>query len=579
MRIHSIEIPGSKSITNRALIIAAISNGETKLVDALISDDTKHMIAGLKKLGIKISQNKSTIIVNGGMKNDYTKPISFFCGNSGTTVRFLSALAATLKGTFTFDGDERMRERPIKDLCDALVQCGAKVEYLKRNGYAPFRITGPINNIECNINGSISSQFLSGLLLAAPNTKHGLSIKILSKQVSRSYIDLTISVMKSFGVKVREESARYYIEKNERYASQKKYTVEGDASSASYIWGISKITKIPIQITNISENSIQPDAKVKQIIETVMNSNNIKTIDCIDFPDAAMTIASLCALTNTTCKLTGLQTLRDKECNRIEALKTELQKLGVKVQSGKDFIKISGVANFNKSAKIETYNDHRMAMCFGMIQLAMPKLKITNPKCVSKTFPTFWKEINIINKLSNDRNIVLLGMRGAGKSSIAVKLGIKLNKKVVDTDREIEKITKLRIIDIVKRYGWKKFRQIEKNVINKISKRKKIIISTGGGVVLDNNNIINLRKNGFCIYLSSTLKNLRSRILMNDERPSISGNSIILELPQLLKERRPLYMKASDIIFDKHDKRSNKRTELNEKTNELLKIINAHGIS
>lgn len=549
MKKIEIHIPGSKSITNRALIAAAAASGKTVLYGALESDDTKYMIAGLKKLGVTISKNKSTLTIHGGFKKSYKTTIKFFCGNSGTTLRFLTAIVATRTGSFIFDGDSRMRERPIKDLNDALMQCGAQVTYLEKEGFPPFKISGAIDRDTCSVSGKISSQFLSGLLLAAPLAKSGLSIEVSKELVSKSYIDITTNILESFGIAVEKKSNRYRVQ-NSKYVPQ-KYIIEADASSASYFWGISALTKTPIHISNLLVDSLQPDTEVKKQIEYVLHSKKGGTIDCVEFPDAAMTLACICATTNKKWKLVGLRTLRDKECDRVSALQNELRKIGCAVSSTNDSITISRGVNINSRASIKTYNDHRMAMCFGMLQIIIPGIKILNPKCVSKTFPTFWKELHAFKKRIQNRNIVLIGMRGAGKSTHAQLLGKELHRAVIDTDAEIEKKIGMPIVEYVEKNGWDKFRKVESTIITKISRVKNSIIATGGGVVLNPINMKALRQNGVCIYLSCPLAVLTKRLISQIHRPALNKNhSVTSELPRVFAERKPLYTQYSDAICE-----------------------------
>lgn len=578
MRTLSLEIPGSKSITNRALIAASCAKGDTKIIGYLESDDTKHMIAGLKKLGIKIAKKGGSLIVHGGLNKSYLKPINFFCGNSGTTIRFLSALVATREGTFIFDGEERMQKRPIKDLVDALIQCGAQVSYLKKEGFPPFKIISPMRQKDCRVSGKISSQFLSGLLFAAPMAKQGLRIRVSDELVSKSYIHITSQVMNTFGVKVIKKLNTYTV-KNSQYIAR-DFNVEADASSASYFWGFSAISQMPVEILNLSEKSLQPDTRAKEYIKMVMTAKKGGTIDCIEFPDAAMTLACICALTGKKWKLTGLQTLRNKECDRLDALETELRKIGCKARANKDHIVISGGVDMKSEALIKTFNDHRMAMCFGMLQTVMKGIKIENAKCVSKTFPKFWKVLAQVKKINDERNIVLIGMRGTGKSTLANLLGKTMNRKIIDSDKEIEKIIGMSIALFVEKNGWEKFRNIEQEIIRKIALNKKTIIATGGGVVENPQNITRLRKNGLCIYLSCSQTELQKRVSKVTDRPTLmGGKSVTSELPLILKKRIPLYTAAADIEFNVSKKYESEEIEKNIKSEQLLKIISLCGIS
>lgn len=581
MRTISLKIPGSKSITNRALICAAGAKGISIITDALVSDDTKHMMQGLAQLGINIQLRSRKLEVHGGLKKNHTQPVHLLCGNSGTTIRFLAPFLATQKGTFTLDGDARMRKRPIKDLVDALRSLGAEITYEGAEGFPPLTITKPITKTHCIVAGNISSQFLSGLLLAAPLLKKTITISVKGKLVSKPYIDLTIDVMRKFGIVVnRTHYKKFTLQKSKGYRPQKEYTIEGDASSASYFWGISALTKMPIIISNISKNSLQPDKHIEELLQKVVMQKASSIINCSRFPDAAMTLACICAVTKGTWKLTGLETLSIKECDRLVALEKELSKLGCQAHATHDSLTIQGGINFKRKIRIHTYNDHRIAMCFGMLQTIMPNIVIENPDCVQKTFPTFWKKLEQCKKLLDERNIVLIGMRGAGKTSIGAMLQKILNRPCIDLDAACEKKIGMTIRDFVEQKGWEAFRDVEKKMIKTIYTQKKVIIATGGGVVLNSENMQRLRHNGLCIYLYCNLPELTRRLLPDTDRPTVTeGSSIIEELPRLFMERNPLYTAAADIIIDISNKIGDKKKELHTKSRILGALVRFHGIT
>lgn len=432
-----IEVPGSKSITNRVLILAVLAKGTTIIKNAAICDDTKYMVQGLKKLGIKISQKGKIIKIQGCAAHFTQKktPIRINCGNAGTTTRFLTALATLTGNTVIIDGNKRMQERPIKALTKALNQLGAKIKDSK--GYLPITIfPQKLKGGEINLPGNISSQYISALLMTAPLSEKTTSIKIDQKLYSKPYIKTTIEALKSFNIKIVNKNFRQFIVKPASPTSPKTYTVESDASSASYIGAFAALHSKKILLKNIHEKSIQGDIKFLQYLKKMgckifkkkdgtliegpklnkktnhTNLKNLGTIDMNETPDLVMTFAILAVFAPGKTKITNIENLRIKETDRIQALENELKKLSVKVKTGKNWIKIEGTKNINfwdipkknyhntphiiqhvTPITIKTYNDHRIAMSFGIAQTVFRNIKIKNPNCVSKSYTTFWEDL------------------------------------------------------------------------------------------------------------------------------------------------------------------------------------------
>ncbi len=400
----SVKLPGSKSITNRALLLAALADGESQISGALKSDDTKFMAAALRKLGIRIDEpDDTTFVVLGrsGKLAESAEPL--FLGNAGTAVRFLTAAAILVNGETIIDGDPRMRERPIGDLVDALRQLGAKIEYLGKEGCPPLRIIsdGKIESGKVKIRADISSQFVSAVLMILPLTKNdSLKLELLTDPTSQGYIQLTLHVMKHFGVELEPKDSIF---PHKNYEAQKKYEVEADASSATYFWAAEELLKQEIIILNPNNNPdgyIQPDTAAFEIIRKFPNLP--RKIDGIGFPDAIPTLAVLAAFSNSDVRFSGIANLRVKECDRITALAKNLNKIkeGLAEESGDNLI-IHGdlnLAQTGKPAEIETYNDHRIAMAFFLAGLKIPGIKIRNPDCVAKSFPNFfevWENLGV----------------------------------------------------------------------------------------------------------------------------------------------------------------------------------------
>ncbi|MCR3754791.1 MAG: 3-phosphoshikimate 1-carboxyvinyltransferase [Candidatus Westeberhardia cardiocondylae] len=416
----NINLPGSKSLSNRALLLAAQASGKTILKNLLFSDDTYHMLSALQKLNVKyiLSKKHGSCKIYGLGKPLFSHiPLTLFLGNAGTAMRPLTATLCLNKKNIILTGISRMKERPIQHLVNALQQGGAKIEYLEKNGYPPIKLYGGYMGGTINIDGSISSQFLSALLMMAPMAPKNTYIYIKSKLVSQPYITLTLKIMKKFGITVQHDNYQIFrIQGNNTYSSPGEYTIEGDASSASYFLAASAIRGGTVRVTGIKKNSIQGDIKFANILEKMgakihWGSNYIEctrnTLQSIDMdmnhiPDAAMTVAivALFAKNKNPTILRNIYNWRVKETDRLQAMSIELKKIGAHVIENKDHLIIHPPQKFISST-IETYNDHRIAMCFALIALSGISIKIINPKCVNKTFPDFFnqfKKISTFNK-------------------------------------------------------------------------------------------------------------------------------------------------------------------------------------
>lgn len=409
-----INLPGSKSLSNRALLLAALAHGTTEVTNLLDSDDIRHMLNALKSLGVsyELSSDKTVCTITGvGGAFNWQNGLSLFLGNAGTAMRPLAA-ALCLKGQqeaeVVLTGEPRMKERPIKHLVDALIQVGANVQYLEQEGYPPLAIrnTG-LQGGKVQIDGSISSQFLTALLMAAPLAEGNMEIQIMGELVSKPYIDITLAMMKDFGVTVENQNYQTFIVKgNQSYISPKRYLVEGDASSASYFLAAGAI-KGNIKVTGIGKNSIQGDRLFADVLEKMgakitWGEDFIQAeqaplhgvdMDMNHIPDAAMTIATTALFAEGETVIRNIYNWRVKETDRLSAMATELRKIGAEVEEGEDFIRIQplALAQF-QAAEIATYNDHRMAMCFSLIALSNTPVTILDPKCTAKTFPTYFSE-------------------------------------------------------------------------------------------------------------------------------------------------------------------------------------------
>ncbi|MDO6640511.1 MULTISPECIES: 3-phosphoshikimate 1-carboxyvinyltransferase [unclassified Shewanella] len=405
-----VNIPGSKSISNRALLLATLAEGRTTLTNLLDSDDIRYMLASLKQLGVdyQLSENNTVCELQGlGKPITAEQAQSLFLGNAGTAMRPLCAALTLGSGEFTLTGEPRMEERPIGDLVDALRQLGAEVSYLKNDGFPPLTINANgLNGGDVEIAGDLSSQFLTALLMVAPLTKDTVNITIKGELVSKPYIDITIALMARFGVEViNHDYRRFEIPTGQKYVSPGKVLVEGDASSASYFLAAGAIQGGEVKVTGVGKLSIQGDVKFADVLEKMgadiewgddfIIARQAKLtavdLDMNHIPDAAMTIATAALFAEGTTRITNIYNWRIKETDRLAAMATELRKVGATVDEGHDYITVTPPAVLNTAA-IDTYNDHRMAMCFSMLAFADCGITINDPDCTSKTFPAYFTE-------------------------------------------------------------------------------------------------------------------------------------------------------------------------------------------
>ena len=405
-----IDIPGSKSITNRALIIAAMSDGECVLRNALFSDDTKYMQLALKELCIEVKSNESTNeIIVVGKKGIICKPQNdLYLGNAGTAIRFLTSLTAIGEGEFILTGDERMQERPIGDLVDGLKSLGARISYLKNEGYPPIKvISSRLNGGKTKMKGNISSQFFSSILISGAYAKNDVEVEVVGEMVSKPYIDITIKVMQDFGVQSINEGYKYFKIPSEQVYKHQDYTIEGDASNASYFFAAAAITGGRVRVNNIDFSTKQGDIEFVKILEKMGCSINdgknfieVKggplkgiDIDMHNISDVVQTLAVVALFAKGRTVIRNVANMRVKETDRLRALYNELSKLGAKIIEMEDGLVINPIDNYNPSA-IDTYNDHRMAMSFSLAGLKINGIIINDPGCVSKTFPNYFTLFN-----------------------------------------------------------------------------------------------------------------------------------------------------------------------------------------
>jgi 3-phosphoshikimate 1-carboxyvinyltransferase len=404
----SIRPPGSKSITNRALVCAALAEGESTLTGALDSEDTRVMIEALRRLGLDVAHDPegATIRLSGCAGEIPSRHAKIFVGNSGTTVRFLTAVLTLGHGTFRLDGTPRMRQRPIGDLLDALEQLGARVTSEAGTDCPPVVVRAAgLPGGRATVAGDISSQFLSGLLMAAPFAREPVELTVRGPLVSKPYIEMTLAVMSAFGVSVEaEQLSRFAVPGRQKYCGR-QYEIEPDATAASYFFAAAAITGGEVTVEGLTDRSIQGDVAFCKCLEQMgcqlrYAPNSITVVgrplhgievDMKAISDTVQTLGAVALFAHGPTTIRGVAHIRHKETDRIRALATELRKLGATVEQRTDGLQIT--PGRLHAAEIETYDDHRMAMSLALVGLATPGVVIRNPGCTAKTYPAFFQDL------------------------------------------------------------------------------------------------------------------------------------------------------------------------------------------
>lgn len=455
----SVRLPGSKSISNRVLLLAALAEGHTEVTGLLDSDDTRVMLQALDALGISVEREGTRARVRGGSGRFPSANADLFLGNAGTAIRPLTAALALLGGDYRLRGVPRMHERPIGDLVDALRGFGCRVDYSGNTGYPPLHIGAAAFRLdgEVAVRGDVSSQFLTALLLALPlkAATHDISIAVQGELISKPYVDITLNLLRRFGVEVRREGwQRFVIPAGSRLRSPGTIAVEGDASSASYflaagVLGQRYAQGAPVRVEGVGRDSIQGDVGFARTLEALgaavrwgddyietcglqpgVDALRGGTIDCVAIPDAAMTLAMTALFAAEPTTLTGIGSWRVKETDRIAAMATELAKLGAQVEAGADWLRVHPITTW-RSAAIATYDDHRMAMCFSLASFGDADIRIVDPDCVAKTYPGYFADFARIGR--SVPVIAIDGPTASGKGSIATQVAAALGFASLDS--------------------------------------------------------------------------------------------------------------------------------------------------
>jgi len=570
----TVSIPGSKSYTLRALLLAALSCGAVRIHNALLSDDTRAMSACLRKLGKQVKYENQALAVSDfsdDLKHELRRhdllsdedgrdPVVLDVDLSAASMRFLIALCCLLPGTQILQGREGLNKRPVADLVDSLQRMGAKIEYLDRPGYPPVQISSEtLTGANAVISGETSSQYASALLMIAPvlaeRLGQNVTLKITGPLLSRPYLEMTRQTMANFGVATQWESEhRICIPQGSRY-HQPDYAVEADASSAAYFFALAALTGSAITVQPVNPASAQADMAFLTILEKMGNpvvrhehgitvtGTGIRPLGHVDMrhcPDQAQTLAVLAAFADGETYMTGLQSLRVKETDRLAAVCAELGKMGIHTEATADTLRVYG--GRPHAAIVDTYGDHRMAMAFAVAGAQLPGLKIRNPQVVSKTFPTFWqalRQAGVQTRRPEPDKIVLVGFMGSGKSALGKLLAEELGMQFMDMDADIvQRAGCNSVLEIFTLQGEPVFRSLEQQCAESLENACEVVIATGGGVVMNNVAMAALCRNARVLFLDASLETILERVGLDLNRPLMRH---VDRVRQLYSLRQPLY--------------------------------------
>lgn len=580
-----VVVPGSKSLSNRVLTLAALGEGSCCIKGLLHADDTQHMLDALEQLGVNMAWNATgdTLVVH-GTGGVLTEPRrALYLGNAGTASRFLTSVCTLLPTgkSAVLTGSARLKERPIGDLTAALIKNGTKIDFLEKENYFPFRVHGSngLEGGEINLAPEVSSQFVSSVLLSAPYSKLPTKLILTGKPVSQPFIEMTVRLMEAFGVKATFADGVFVIGRA-KYQNPIEFVVEADASSASYPLAIAAVTGGAVSVLNVGSASLQSDSKFAVDVLRPMGCNVEQTdttttvvgppggrlkaidVDMEHLTDAFMTAAVLMSVAEGNSTITGIANQRVKECNRIAAMVTELSKLGITAEELPTGLVIHGRATSSlgaTDASIHCYNDHRIAMSFGVLSCAVKGISIQDKECVNKTYPEFWVAMRdslgatllpALQKVAPVSNasptVVIVGMRGSGKSTLGAHAARLLGRQFLDADAEFVRVHGP-IAEYVATHGWPAFRAIEYALLfDMVAKHPtECLISTGGGVIETAECAARLANSGLCVvqlvrpieYIEAVLAADKSRISLGEP------------LRDVWKRRQPLYHAASKFDF------------------------------
>lgn len=591
--VGEVFVPGSKSVSNRILALAALGSGTTRIKGLLHSEDTHVMLDSLQKLGVKFEWKDagSVLVLHGSGGTLQTPKEPLYLGNAGTASRFLTTIVTMVPGSSTIlTGNSRMQERPISDLVDAIISTGCKIEYLNKTGSLPIRVFGGgFPGGEISLNANVSSQFVSSIMISAAHAKSPVRLKLIGDSVvSRPYIDMTTLLLRQFQIPVVEIDSNTFEIGQSKYINPPEILVEGDASSASYPLALAAITGGKVTVMNVGSSSTQGDAGFCHFLESMNctvsqtesqttvqgpDSNwDLRGVPEIDFEhltDTFMTAAVVAAVANGVTRIRNISNQRVKECNRIQVMVEELTAIGIIAKELDDGIEIHGQPDISRlrveGSHVKCHRDHRIAMSFAVLGAKVPNLIITDKACTGKTYPEFWDHLqlylglelddrisDIVDKVEfssmshSSASIYIIGMRAAGKTTLGKVAAKHLGYQFVDLDEVIETMINGNIKRFVEENGWEEFRKVELKCLQMCSEKYKerCVISCGGGIVESPSAITILKSLPIVIMINRHIADIEADLSTESSRPKFSGT-----VRSVWQKRFPLLKSASNFEF------------------------------
>ena len=550
MRLPSevtLDLPGSKSHANRAIVCAALATGKTVIRGATPCDDVSVMVENLQKMGFRLRWKDTTrgeLEIDGGLPSKEGNA-TLDCHNAGTTLRFLTSVAALLPGAWVVTGDDHMKRRLIGDLTKALRSLGSTIQ--DSGGCPPLQISGGmLTRSEVTLKADISSQYLTSLLLIAPQLPGGLTIHLAGDLASSGYIDLTLKVMRDFGIKVDQKSNTFIVQ-HQQYRPISQYQIEGDWSAAGAWTILSRLTQSVVNMPTLKEDSEQSDRLLSRAVQKLASPGSV-TLNCEHIPDQVMNLCVFAATRKGVATLTGIRNLRTKECDRLAVVASELRKAGVKIKEDGDDLIIRGAGSLARlvadpfAVTLDPHDDHRMAMCFALLGLLRGGITIRNPACVAKSYPHFFEDLRSV--LQHHRPVTIVGMRGVGKSSLGRRLATVMKSVHEDSDQLFEK--KYGPIRLwIEKHGWADFRSKEEAIIVD-ALRSGIVLSLGGGALGAAGTRKAVKTRSVPVWLQASERELLKR-LGNAKRPRLTDLPLHEEIRKFLIERGPQYREVARI--------------------------------
>ncbi|MFT4538059.1 MAG: 3-phosphoshikimate 1-carboxyvinyltransferase [Planctomycetota bacterium] len=535
-----LRLPGSKSVANRSLIVAALAAHELVIEGATPCDDVRYMVAGLRTLGFEAAFEDELAgrVRVGPRAADAPQVGELFCGNAGTAMRFLISLAAVIPGSWTLDGDEHMRKRPVGPLVDAWRQLGVEIE--STNGCPPVRVVGGTSGGgRVSLDASISSQYLSSLMLVGSQLKLGLDIRFNGAVSSIEYARLTAQLLAEFEVRAQFTDEGVQVPPC-AVSAPPIIQVTGDWSAMGAWTCLAEMTDSTIRGTNLRADSGQADEHLQRGIEALRGSGS-RELSVAAFPDQFMNLAVLAARRIGSTRLFDAANLRVKECDRIAVTARELRRLGVEVSEFADGLLIEGSRHLG-TGRIDPEGDHRIAMAFALAGSMTGGIEIDDPGCVAKSYPGFWRDLERVR--DSTRCVSIVGMRGAGKTTLARELAQRTCREWVDTDVELVR-EHGPIASLVETHGWEHFRDLEAEVVRRsmLDGRVGRIVSLGGGAIERAESFDLVRTHSLPLWLDTPLPLLHARVSADSEaRPSLTGRAVLDELSEVKEARDATYL-------------------------------------